>query len=179
MTTVNTASQLRLAANIIETGHPWKSHPQAPADPYADLKAAQAAGKVIQFNPGDSLGWRDHPGDFTVGPEYYRIKPDMNKPPITAGSWVLSHKDSAVVLTTANKAEATNPIVAECPGYKREREANARAIAALPELLAALEYYTSASEPEAYKDASGELLMRRADKGGVAREALVKAGYQF
>lgn len=167
MNNKKTASQLRFAAGIIETGHPWKSHPQAPdtdiyealreeweirivlatppdgrplhnpdnltaeqvgagyrllvvgetlnhdaerwlrgqwlptwrtatfsefstyrrplsfpwppvpADPYAYLKAAQAAGKVIQFNPGDSLGWRDHPiGDFTVGPEYYRIKPD-------------------------------------------------------------------------------------------------------
>ena len=51
---------------------PWP----VPVDPYTDLKAAHAAGKVIQFNPGDSLGWRDHPGDFTVGAEYYRIKPD-------------------------------------------------------------------------------------------------------
>lgn len=55
---------------------PWPPAPPAPPDPYAELKAAQAAGKVIQFNPGDSLGWRDHPCDFTVGPEYYRIKPE-------------------------------------------------------------------------------------------------------
>jgi hypothetical protein len=101
------------------------------------------------------------------------------RPHITAGPWVLSHKDSAVVFTTANKAEATNPIVAECPGYKLEREANARAIAALPDLLLALEYYAHASGPEAYQDDSGETLMRRADKGDVAREALVKAGYEF
>lgn len=53
---------------------PW---PPAPVNPYAELKAAHAAGEVIQFNPGDSLGWRDHPiGDFTVGPEHYRIKPE-------------------------------------------------------------------------------------------------------
>jgi hypothetical protein len=103
----------------------------------------------------------------------------MNKPPITAGRWLLSHKDRAVVLTTAKKSEATNPIVAECPGYKLEREANARAIAALPALLLALEYYARASGPEAYQDDSGETLMRRADKGDVARRALMQAGYNF
>lgn len=103
----------------------------------------------------------------------------MKRPNITKGHWNLSREDSAVVLTTANKSEATNPIVAECPGYKLEREANAIAIAALPELLAALEYYTSASEAEAYKDTNGQTLMRRADKGDVARDALTKAGYEF
>lgn len=89
------------------------------------------------------------------------------RPNITAGPWVLSHKDSAVVLTTANKAEATNPIVAECPGYKLEREANARAITALPELLEALEKIES------------ELADIDLPFPAYAREALKKAGYEF
>lgn len=89
------------------------------------------------------------------------------RPHITAGPWVLSHKDSAVVLTTANKAEATNPIVAECPGYKLEREANARAIAALPELL------------EALKQIESELADINLPFPAYAREALKKAGYEF
>lgn len=89
------------------------------------------------------------------------------RPHITAGPWVLSHKDSAVVFTTANKAEATNPIVAECPGYKLEREANARAIAALPELL------------EALKQIESELADINLPFPAYAREALVKAGYEF
>lgn len=46
-------------------------------DPYAELKAAHAAGKVIQFNPGDSLGWRDQQCDFTAAPHCYRIKPEQ------------------------------------------------------------------------------------------------------
>lgn len=89
------------------------------------------------------------------------------RPHITAGPWVLSHKDSAVVLTAAKKSEATNPIVAECPGYKLEREANARAIATLPELLAALEQIES------------ELADIDLPFPAYAHEALVKAGYEF
>jgi hypothetical protein len=50
---------------------------QQPQDPYAELKAAHAAGKVIQFNPGDSLGWRDQQCDFTAAPHCYRIKPEQ------------------------------------------------------------------------------------------------------
>jgi hypothetical protein len=51
-------------------------------DPYAELKAAHAAGKVIQFNPGDSLGWRDQQCDFTAEPHCYRIKPEQQKVPL-------------------------------------------------------------------------------------------------
>ena len=51
-------------------------------DPYAELKAAHATGKVIQFNPGDSLGWRDQQCDFTAEPHCYRIKPEQQKVPL-------------------------------------------------------------------------------------------------
>jgi hypothetical protein len=58
------------------TTRPLPQQQQQP-DPYAELKAAHAAGKVIQFNPGDSLGWRDQQCDFTAAPHCYRIKPEQ------------------------------------------------------------------------------------------------------
>jgi hypothetical protein len=58
------------------TDRPLPQQQQLP-DPYAELKAAHAAGKVIQFNPGDSLGWRDQQCDFTAAPHCYRIKPEQ------------------------------------------------------------------------------------------------------
>jgi hypothetical protein len=48
-------------------------------DPYADLKAAHAAGKVIQFNVGSEIedDWRDgFDLGFNCELEYYRIKPE-------------------------------------------------------------------------------------------------------
>lgn len=57
MTTEQTAQQLELAAQILRTGYPSLSVPwPEPADPYAELKAAHAAGKVIQFIGEDRLG---------------------------------------------------------------------------------------------------------------------------
>lgn len=52
-------------------------------DPYAELKAAHAAGKTIQLNDNYSDGgppdWNDikDPG-WAAGPECYRIKPEEN-----------------------------------------------------------------------------------------------------
>lgn len=62
---------------------PW---PEAEKpDPYAELKAARAAGKVIEFNPGDSLGWRTQNVDWTAPVECYRIKPAFQLPPPPPG----------------------------------------------------------------------------------------------
>lgn len=47
-----------------------------PEDPYRALKEAHAAGKVIEFNPGDGAGWRAHNPDWTALVECYRIKPE-------------------------------------------------------------------------------------------------------
>jgi uncharacterized protein YodC (DUF2158 family) len=48
----------------------------AEADPYAELKKAHAEGKVVEFNPGDSHGWRVQRLDWTAPVECYRIKPE-------------------------------------------------------------------------------------------------------
>lgn len=51
--------------------------PQEPTDPYAELKAAHAAGKVIQLADGLG-GWDDVPCpmfDIGAAPDQYRIKP--------------------------------------------------------------------------------------------------------
>lgn len=51
---------------------PWP----APVDPYAELKAAHAAGKVIQFKP-HGCSWEDNDDpDWTAPMSGYRIKPE-------------------------------------------------------------------------------------------------------
>jgi len=54
---------------------PW---PPAPVDPYAELKAAHAAGKVIQFWSEISKEWKSSVKEMAwcYPPERYRIKPD-------------------------------------------------------------------------------------------------------
>jgi hypothetical protein len=64
---------------------PWPELP--PVDPYAELKAAHAAGKVIEFNPGDLLGWRVQTTDFSAPPGCYRIKPWSLPAPPPSKSW--------------------------------------------------------------------------------------------
>jgi len=53
-------------------------------DPYAELKAAHAAGKTIQLNYGRWLGkddWRDFaPNDWSCPLKDYRIKPEPEAP---------------------------------------------------------------------------------------------------
>jgi hypothetical protein len=63
----------------------------------------------------------------------------FTRPGFTAGTWNVSPRDTAVVLTDARRQTATNPIVAECPGYHVERQANAMAVSALPDAYLALE----------------------------------------
>lgn len=63
---------------------PWQLpqlQPQQP-DPYAELKAAHAAGKVIQYREWDGV-WNDtiNPS-FQAAPQYYRIKPEQQKVPL-------------------------------------------------------------------------------------------------
>jgi hypothetical protein len=51
-------------------------------DPYAELKAAHAAGKVIQWKFKDAEGWMDKLANFDEYPENcdFRIKPDEVQP---------------------------------------------------------------------------------------------------
>ena len=73
----------RLDCKVAVT-HYEATHPQcsacdaAPVDPYADLKAAHAAGKVIQAISDDG-DWKDlccHPPFWNLAVSLYRIKPD-------------------------------------------------------------------------------------------------------
>jgi uncharacterized protein YodC (DUF2158 family) len=57
------------------------SRPAEPQDPYAELKKAHAEGKVIEFNPGDSHGWRIQRLNWTAPVKCYRIKPEPTPEP--------------------------------------------------------------------------------------------------
>ena len=61
----------------------------------------------------------------------------MNTPKHTPGPWE-TYGDDKSDIRPATKA-GKNRIIAQCPGYKTERQANARLIAAAPELLEALQ----------------------------------------
>lgn len=114
----------------------------------------------------------------------------MKRPTITPGQWSVSPRDSADVIS--NRA-GTNPIVAECPGYKAEREANARAIAALPDLLSALENMyknnlileihrlSEYSKRHGLNPTNRELIEAAHEVRPImeAKAALIKAGYTF
>ena len=49
--------------------------PQPPIDPYAELRQAHAAGKVIQFETSKDLWVVDRTGVFNHSPDRYRVKP--------------------------------------------------------------------------------------------------------
>lgn len=54
-----------------------------PPDPYAELKAAHAAGKTIQNASFDRSGWFDTPyPKWTAPVDMYRIKPEPHKVPL-------------------------------------------------------------------------------------------------
>lgn len=63
----------------------FRPHHEPPSDPYAELKAAHAAGKVIQCKQIPSRTWLDinNPG-WTAPAESYRIKPGPQKLPLCA-----------------------------------------------------------------------------------------------
>ena len=61
----------------------------------------------------------------------------MNTPKHTPGPWE-TYGDDKSDIRPATKA-GKNRIIAQCPGYKTERQANARLIAAAPDLLEALQ----------------------------------------
>jgi hypothetical protein len=107
-----TPEQLRLAADILEKGLEWevliggvwsentvklslvrwiddgyeiRIKPQP--DPYAELKAAHAAGKAIQAQWTDNIGtdlWDDVIPDWTIPVKQYRIKPKPEYVPLEA-----------------------------------------------------------------------------------------------
>lgn len=55
----------------------------SPQDPYAELKAAHAAGKTIQNASFDKSGWFDTPYPRWTAPvDMYRIKPEPRKVPL-------------------------------------------------------------------------------------------------
>lgn len=67
---LNPGAAMRLPLSV-----PWPE----PADPYAELKAAHAAGKVIQYNCGDERAaeWEDiEDPEFSGKVSEYRIKPE-------------------------------------------------------------------------------------------------------
>ena len=51
-------------------------------DPYAELKAAHAAGKVIQYSCDGKNYWDDILPAWCDGPDRYRIKPEQQKVPL-------------------------------------------------------------------------------------------------
>lgn len=109
---------------------PW---PEAKPDPYAELKAAHAAGKVIEvFVKDDEYGpdrWSKKESDgWTLPPERYRVKPDappVQLPPLLLGksepeyirvpdacrrfslsrSWLYERLDEGVIKTVSLKKE--------------------------------------------------------------------------
>lgn len=59
--------------------------PEPEPDPYAEFKAAHAAGKTIQVNCGDAdkPDWTDLPNPYwTSSPEEYRVKPEPKFVPL-------------------------------------------------------------------------------------------------
>lgn len=68
----------------------WKIRIKQPPDPYAELKAAHAAGKKLQHRFPDESKWSDcsvtdtsqEPYCFVFEPECYRIKPEQHKLPL-------------------------------------------------------------------------------------------------
>lgn len=79
---------------------PWPE----PADPYAELKAAHAAGKVIQYNCGDERAaeWEDiEDPEFSGEVSEYRIKPEpaFQLPPPSPKETVLTGKGFTVTIT--------------------------------------------------------------------------------
>lgn len=69
------ATSITAAVSLIYSGHEIRLKE---SDPYADLKAAHAAGKVIQCDFGDGDGWTDVPEPKWISPIicHYRIKPE-------------------------------------------------------------------------------------------------------
>ena len=63
--------------------------------------------------------------------------------PLTPGKWVVSPTDPADVIALATPTRPYNTIVCQCPGYAPQREENARAISALPQLTQLLARLTA------------------------------------
>lgn len=103
------------------SGHPLHSdysyRTRAPlpqdADPYAELKAAHAEGKTIQFLGGSH--WLDHTRpDWTAELEFYRIKPEepqFNCPPIKIGKEVPPSQEEAALAAKMQEALSEKPPV--------------------------------------------------------------------
>jgi hypothetical protein len=93
----------------------------------------------------------------------------MKRPNITPGSWNLGEEDPLLVDTETWYIASAHAFVGE--GSSRD---NARAIAAVPDLLTAL---------AAIRDASDDLRLTpvelRTAAGHLASHALLKAGYTF
>lgn len=99
----------------------------------------------------------------------------MKRPDITPGPWEIYGSDYADVRPVDKIAQgAANGIVAQCPGYKQEREANAQAIAALPDLLSALENVLVA-----FDDLPDSAFYQVEGTHQQVKEALTEAGYTF
>ena len=108
----------------------------------------------------------------------------MNKPNITQGTWTVGINPGEVFNTDRTKRIVDNSYVpTQCSRIdypEQEREANARAIAALPDLIAAL-----AGMLESYAPFHQQSVERKGGEDGLhssvraARAALTKAGYTF
>lgn len=72
MNLTDITKQIRAFADQLES-----TQPTAPVDPYAELKAAHAAGKVIQASNSEG-DWKDldYPPLWNLAVGHYRIKPD-------------------------------------------------------------------------------------------------------
>ena len=75
---------------LANLGRKIRIRPEPEPDPYAELKAAHAAGKTIQVNWGNAgkPDWVDHPSPgWTASPAEYRVKPWSLPPPPEGRQW--------------------------------------------------------------------------------------------
>lgn len=80
-------------------------------DPYANLRAAQAAGKRIEFNAGDGWGYLAAP-NFFQPPECYRIAPGQDAPLFEAGKCYRQRNGTVLRVTNLKGASSTYPMIA-------------------------------------------------------------------
>lgn len=104
----------------------------------------------------------------------------MQKPNITPGPWNAGINEGEVFDESCTKRIVDNTTCpTECPRSlygQKEREANAQAIAALPDLLGALEAEEAWRALTPADEDFGEL---RAKATTLRRAAMIKAGYTF
>lgn len=108
------------------------SEAEQKVDLYAELKAAKAAGKVIQTK-WTNHGWKDNPSpDWTLPPERYRIKPEPETFEAHGKTWIRHtpgdpcpvHADAVVYVLTSKKGQ-TPASAAGCCGWQYTEKDNA------------------------------------------------------